>query len=147
MKELDKKIVDLLIQPQNLETAYDVFEQMPAVQDKLATKFWDTLEKQIRAKPENQQFEIDRHGNPTQAEALITISEKNSDDSSLQCSFRVQQEGGRLPVFFGVCWEKEVSKEKFAVLMSNAAVKPILSEFRNLLEKAEFNIKSTWWIG
>jgi hypothetical protein len=146
MKELDNKIIDLLIQPKNLETAYDVCEQMPAVQDKLATKFWDALEEQVRAKIDNPQFEIVRDGEPTQAEALITISEKCSKDSSLQCSFRVQQEGGRLPIYFGVGWEREVSREEFAILMSDAAIKPILSEFLSSLEKAGFK-RTSWYIG
>ncbi|MGO9451175.1 MAG: hypothetical protein ACLQDV_09065 [Candidatus Binataceae bacterium] len=146
MKELDKKIVDLLIQPQNLDTAYDVAEQLPMVQDRLISKFWDTLEKEIQTKIAKREFEINREGKPTDAEAQIAIYEKRSESNWLQCGFKVEQEGGRLPVFFGISWTKEVSKDKFAALKSNAVVEPILSALVRSLEEAEFKW-SPWWMG
>jgi hypothetical protein len=146
VKELDAKIFDLLIQPEHLDTAYDVAEHLSTVQDRLQSKFWDTLEQEIIEKIRTKGFEIYRQGKPTAGKAQIAIYEKRTEKNSLRCEFKVEQEGGLAPVFFGISWNDAVAKDRLAVLMSNAAVKVILSELRASLAVAGFK-PTDWWIG
>jgi hypothetical protein len=147
VKELDAKITALLIQPEHLETAFDVAEQLSVVQDQLQSKFWNALEQEIRKKIGKKKFQISREGKPTEAEAQIAICEKSTDRNLLRCEFKVEQEGGRAPVFFGISWSDEVSNEKFTTLMSNSVVKPSLSKLDTLLAEAGFRRGLPWWMG
>ena len=142
--EVYRDIVDFLVDPKNLESAFDLIEVFPVALDRLHAKFWDTLKSDVEQRVNERETawvtrliteeRVDAEGADflKPGEGLLEIVPGDSDEMANCCCFWIQQNyrtqsrrqtsNGEAELFYGFGVSNPLTKRQLGKVSKEAKV-------------------------
>jgi hypothetical protein len=145
-----REIVEFLVDPKNLEGAFDLIDVFPIALDRLHAKFWDTLKTELEPRVKKREapwvvrLVADEREDAEGVDFLkrgdshLEVLPANSDEMPLYCSFLIEQE-------YRTSARKQVYNDHAQLLYGFGFTKPLTKrEQTNLPKEAKALISPEW---
>jgi len=146
----DEKLVTLLLEPNNIDTAYEVWETFDQSIRRLQLRFWKYANGKVRERlramrVDNWITELDPDDALlTGSYPKLTLRPNPADDSKLYCRFVLERDSNFKP-YYGIHFSKEVARSS-----ANEKLLQDIPDFRKLEEEIiddDFKRYRPWWLG